>query len=127
MAQQPGLRYLTFIYNHGVISLCSYLLTSNHIITNLFAFMLTLNSECIKQLRNLIYPLMVRTYFFLWYKKKIFHKVAMIILLIFKLSSHRLFYLNCRTTFQDEQARWSSHLVFIAVYLLYIGKSSLAH
>ena len=50
------------------------------------------------------------------------NKVAVIILLTFKLSSHRLSHLNCRTTLWDEQAGCSSYdsLVSLAVHFLLI-------
>lgn len=71
---------------------------------------------------NLVYPFRVRAFFPSGVKRKFSHKVAVIILLTFRFSSHRLSHLNCRTTLWDEQAGYSSYdsLVFLAVHFLLI-------
>lgn len=65
----------------------------------------------------------MRAFFPFGVKRKFSHKVAVIILLTFKFSSHRLSHLNCRTTLWDDQVGYSSYdrLVFLAVHFLLIG------
>ena len=72
---------------------------------------------------NLVYPFRMRAFFSFGVKRKFSHKVAVIILLTFKFSSHRLSHLNCRTTLWDDQVGYSSYdrLVFLAVHFLLIG------